>query len=109
MITSVAGRKASFAEKILPPFLGVSAIRDQKGPGVSREGENLLISTAAACRPFISGFSLGDQLAQQIAAILRDRHHTAFVALVSGAGAGYTEMRRMCGGQATWTEPTTGP
>jgi hypothetical protein len=64
MITSVAGRKASFAEKILPPFLGVSAIRDQKGPGVSREGENLLISAAAACRPSISRFSLGDQLAQ---------------------------------------------
>jgi hypothetical protein len=37
-------------EKNLPPFLGVSAIREQKGPDVSREGENLLISAAAACR-----------------------------------------------------------
>ncbi len=46
MITSVPGRKANFAEKIPPLFPAREPYPDQKGPRVSREGENLLITGA---------------------------------------------------------------
>lgn len=51
MITSVPGRKMSFAEKILPSSLAHECYPDQKGPVASGEGENFLIFAAARYRP----------------------------------------------------------
>ena len=66
MKTSVAGHKASFVEKILPLFTGARAIPDQKRPGVSGEGANLLISAATMRCPQFKNFRLPEGMTETL-------------------------------------------
>ena len=71
MKTSVAGHKASFVEKILPLFTGARAIPDQKRPGVSGEGANLLISAATMRCPQFKNFRLPEGMTRSFLLLQR--------------------------------------